>query len=300
MDITPTTRVLVTGASGILGWTLCKMLASRCEVAGACFSHPCVPEDTKSVRIDLGDPASIKSEVDRLKPEIIIHAGAITDPDKCETSPEAAFRVNFQGTHDLARLAAERGARLVYISTDLVFDGKRGDYREEDVPHPLSIYGVSKLRGEEAVSECCKDALIVRSTLIYGLGSPVSKTFLGRLLDNLDAGTRVQLFTDQKRNPVLVDELAAAVVLAIERDISGLYHIGGSEPASRCEFGRRVCHVFGLDERLIVPVTMDDAVFPARRPLDATLNTGKFARDAGFATSDLFTGLTKVKHALSS
>jgi dTDP-4-dehydrorhamnose reductase len=300
MDMTPTTRVLVTGASGTLGSALCRMLASRCEVTGAYFSHPCVPEDAGSVRIDLGDPAGIRAAIDALKPAIIMHAGAMTDPDKCEAMPETALRVNFQGTQDLARLADACRSRMVYVSTDLVFDGKRGNYCEADIPHPLSIYGVSKLRGEEAVSDCCEDSLVVRSTLIYGSGGPVSKTFLGRLLENLSAGMRVQLFTDQKRNPILVDDLAAAVVLALERDLSGLYHVGGAETASRCDFGRMVCQVFGLDEKLIVPITMDDAVFPARRPLDATLNIEKFVRSTGFAPSGLSEGLARAKEAFLS
>jgi len=97
------------------------------------------------------------------------------------------------------------------------------------------------------------------------------------------------------RNPVFVEELAAAILLALERDLSGLYHVAGAEAASRCEFGRRVCAVFGLDERLIVPITVDDAVFPARRPLNVTLNTDKLARDSGFVASDLFAGLSRAK-----
>ena len=295
MQIGPTTRVLVTGASGTLGWTVCEMLAAKCEVTGCYFSHPCVPEHVGSVRVDLGDPASIESAVAALRPEIVIHAGAVTDPDRCEAEPETALKVNFQGTQDVARLASGLGARLVYVSTDLVFDGKRGNYGEDDPPNPLNIYGMSKLHAEEAVRDCCPDALTLRSTLIYGSGSPVSKTSFGRLLDNLRAGRRVQLFTDQMRNPVFVEDLAAAILLALERDLSGLYHVAGAEAASRCEFGRQVCAVFGLDERLIVPITVDDAVFPARRPLNVTLNTDKLARDSGFVASDLFAGLSRAK-----
>lgn len=294
MRLGPKTRVVVTGASGTLGWTLCEMLAHRCDVTGTYLSHPCVPEGVRGVELDLGDTTSIRAVVEPARPDIIIHAAAITDPDECENDPEKAFRVNFEATHEIALLAADLGARLVYVSTDLVFDGKKGDYHEEDPPCPLSIYGMSKLRGEEAVLDACPGALVLRSALIYGFGSPTSKTFLGRMLESLSEGRRMQLFTDQMRNPILVDDLAAGIFRAIEEDLSGLYHLGGGEAASRYEFGRRVCQVFGLGDDLLVPVTMDDVVFPAKRPLDATLNTSKFKASTSFVPCDLVVGLARA------
>lgn len=158
----------------------------------------------------------------------------------------------------------------------------------------MSTYGVSKLRGEEAVLAVSPGAVVLRSTLIYGFAGPASKTFLGRMLESLSSGRRVQLFTDQMRNPVLVDDLAAGIVLAIKSDLGGLYHLGGGEAASRYQFGRRVCEVFGFSDELLVPVTMDDAVFAARRPLDATLNTAKFRDSTGFIPSDLRAGLARA------
>lgn len=294
MGLGPKTKVVVTGASGTLGWTLCEMLAHRCDIMGTYLSHPCVPEGARGVELDLGDRSSIRAMLQSARPDIIIHAAAISDPDQCENDAERAFRVNFEATHEIALMAAELGARLVYVSTDLVFDGKKGDYREEDPPCPLSIYGMSKLRGEEAVLEACPGALVLRSTLIYGFGSPASKTFLGRMLENLSDGRRIQLFTDQMRNPILVDDLAEGIFRAIEASLSGLYHLGGGEAASRYEFGRRACRAFGFGEELLVPVTMDDVVFPAKRPLDATLNISKFKSSTGFIPCDPAAGLARA------
>jgi dTDP-4-dehydrorhamnose reductase len=296
VDLTSETRVLVTGASGSLGWTLSGMLASRCRVSGTYLTHPRLRDGVAGTRLDLAaDSASVADVVASLKPDVIVHAAAITDPDRCERDIGVALAVNFEATGRLASVASRLGARMVYVSTDLVFDGAKGNYREDDPPRPLSVYGTSKLRGEEVVLEACSDALILRSTLIYGLAGPARCTFLGRMLDNLAEGRRVQLFTDQRRNPILVDDLAAGIVTAIESDLAGRYHFGGSEAVSRYQFGKAACQVFGCDEALLVPVTMDDAVFPAKRPADATLDIGKFVGATGLAPCGLVEGLRRAK-----
>ncbi|MFZ1946754.1 MAG: SDR family oxidoreductase [bacterium] len=295
MDLTPTTKVLVTGASGSLGWTLSGMLAAKCRVSGTYLTRPQLPDGVAGVRLDLAGGASIAELVTSLEPDVIVHAAAITDPDRCERDIGVALAVNFEATGRLASAASRLGSRLVYVSTDLVFDGAKGNYRESDQPRPLSVYGTSKLRGEEVALEACPDALVIRSALIYGLAGPARGTFLGRMLDNLAEGRRVQLFTDQRRNPVLVDDLAAGVVMAIRRDLAGLYHLGGSEAASRYQFGKAACEVFECDQALLVPVTMDDAVFPAKRPADATLDIGKFVAATGLAPCGLLEGLRRAR-----
>jgi len=301
MKISSRTRVLVTGASGSLGWVLSGALASRCKVTGTYCSHQLVPDGVEGLELDLaGDPGCIGGVVASVKPDIIVHAAAVTDPDLCEHDVKTAFRVNFEATHELALAAAQRGARLVYLSTDLVFDGRRGNYSESDQPRPLSVYGMSKLRGEEGALTACPGALVARSTLIYGFGSPSSKTFLSKLLEVFCDGRRMQLFTDQRRNPILVEDLAEAIVCALKKDLTGIYHVGGSECASRYDFGKVVCRVFGFDEDLLVPVTMEDAVFPARRPQDATLNIARLVEATGFTPSGLLEGLTRARSGHST
>jgi dTDP-4-dehydrorhamnose reductase len=294
--ISPQTRVLVTGASGSLGWAVSSALAARCKVTGTYLSHARVPDGVRGLRLDLAqDLTSIAAAVASAGPDVMVHAAAITDPDRCEQDVKAAFKVNFEATHEIALAASRQGSRLVYVSTDLVFDGRRGNYSENDQPRPLSVYGTSKLRGEEGALAACPGALVARSTLIYGFGSPSSKTFLARLLEVLGEGRRMQLFTDQMRNPVLLEDLAEAIVRALEKDLSGIYHVGGSESASRYDFGRVACRVFGYDEDLLVPVTMEDSVFPARRPQDATLDITKLVGATGFKPSGLLDGLTRAR-----
>ncbi len=295
MNIDASTKVMITGASGSVGWVLSKALAGRCEVFGTYASHPNVPEGVTGLKADLCDQWAMKEHLELYQPDIIVHLAAITQPDRCEQNPQLAFRVNFEATSEIARVAGTIGARLVYASSDLVFDGAKGSYTEEEVPRPLSIYGMSKLRAEEAALGLLDGTLVVRSSLMYGFGSPVSKTFLSRVLENLEQGEKMQLFTDQLRNPILIDDLAGAVIIAIEKDLSGIYHIGGPEIVNRHEFGRKVCRIFGYDEALLVPINMRDFPYDAKRPLDSTLNTGKYTGATGFVPRAMDAGLEAAK-----
>jgi dTDP-4-dehydrorhamnose reductase len=230
----------------------------------------------------------------------VVHSAAASDPDACERDPESAFRINFEATRGLALLAREVGSRVIFISTDLVFDGAKGNYSEQDQPCPLGVYAASKLRAEAAILEAGDPDLVLRSALIYGFAGPVAKTFLGRMLETLAGGCRIHLFTDQRRSPVLVDDLARGIILAIEQDLSGLYHLGGAEAVSRYEFGQQACRVFGCNEELLVPASQEDFALPAPRPLDATLDSGKFARATGFVPCGVGEGLDLAKRGRAS
>jgi dTDP-4-dehydrorhamnose reductase len=287
-------RVLVTGASGSLGWALSGMLLPGCEVVATYSSHPSVPDGTEALRLDLSDRDALGDLCRQNKPDIIFHCAAMANPDECEQDSRRAIRVNFEATVEIARIARDMGSRLVFTSTDLVFDGSRGDYREEDTARPLSIYGTSKLRAEEAVLGTDPGSLVVRSSLMYGMGSEASGTFLSGLMDALGEGRRMRLFTDQRRNPILTDDFARALMLAVEGDLSGLYHAAGPESLSRFEFGLQVCRAFGFDEALLDPISMEDFDFVAPRPLDSTLNTERFTSATGFRPAGIAEALAAL------
>jgi dTDP-4-dehydrorhamnose reductase len=287
--------VLITGGSGTLGWTLARLLAGRCGVIATHFSNPCTPEGVEAARLDLGDGASIRELLGDRNPGVIVHLAAVTNPDVCEVDPDRARRVNLEATAEIAASAARMGSRLLFASTDLVFDGRRGNYSEEDEARPLNIYGATKLDAEQAVLGACPEAFVFRTSLIYGLGSPVSKTFFSRVVEQLRQGRPMPLFTDQRRNPVLVDDLARALETVIERDLSGLYHIGGPDTVTRYEFGRLVCEAFGFAESLLVPTRMEDFASRAPRPLDCTLDSARFTSETGLRQMSLPEGLQALK-----
>jgi dTDP-4-dehydrorhamnose reductase len=295
LNLSRDTSVLITGASGTLGWVLAQRLSRECRVIGTYLSHACVPDGVAPVRMDLADPASVDDALRTHRPSVIVHAAAMTDPDDCERDPGRARAVNLDGSARLAVRGGEIGSRLVFISTDLVFDGARGHYRETDEARPLSIYGETKREAERLFV----GGAVMRSSLIYGWGSPVSGTFFSRLYGSLRAGRKMRLFTDQMRNPVSEHDLARAVVLAIERDLAGLYHIGGGETLSRIDFGRAVCEVFGFDDGLLVPISMDEFEYVAGRPLDSTLDISRFRAAAEFTPLGVREGLSRLKASLA-
>jgi dTDP-4-dehydrorhamnose reductase len=303
LNLSPDTSVLVTGASGALGWVLARRLAGNCRVAGTYFSHDVVPDGVEPVRMDLKDPGTVAAAMEAHRPRVVVHAAAMTSPDDCERDPASARAVNLYGSAALAEHASKLGSRVVYVSTDLVFDGKRGNYREQDEACPVSVYGRAKMDAERAFLERPGRAgvarpAVIRSSLIYGWGSPASGTFLSGLHGALRSGKGMRLFTDQMRNPVLEEDLAESVILAISHDLEGVYHAGGPEAVSRLDFGRAVCEVFGFDEGLLEPIAMSDFEYVADRPLDSTLNISKLAGATGFSPSSLRDGLARLASSL--
>lgn len=294
MSLSPSV-VLVTGASGSLGWVLARRLGREAEVVAAYHSDPSHPEGTRGARLSLEDPRGTKAFLEEYHPQTIFHLAAITNPDQCEKDPETAQRVNLEATRELAQWAGAEGAKLVFASSDLVFDGKKGDYREEDEPAPLSVYGRTKLDAEKAVFKACPGAVVVRGSLFYGIGGPKGRTFLSGLLEVLSRGERMRLFVDQRRNPVLVEDIAGAMVTVARRGLTGLYHVAGGEVVTRFDFGAMVCEIFGFDKRLLVPIKMADFEYEAPRPLDSSLNISKFREATGFEPTPIARALADLK-----
>ncbi len=294
MKIASSHTVLVTGVSGTLGWNLSRRLAGRCRVVGTFCSHKVAPSSVEAIGLDLRNIDRVADAIRSIKPHIIIHLAALTHPDVCEENPQVAFAINRDGTREIALAAETLGAKLVFASTDLVFDGSKGNYCEDDEAHPLSVYGKSKLEAERALLDICPDAFVFRTSLIYGFGSPVSGTFLTALLQRLGKGESMKVFTDQKRSPILVDDLARAIVLALEKDLTGRYHIAGSEVLTRYEFARLVCEAFGLDETLLVPIKMAEFDYVAKRPLDSSLDGTRFRHVSGFTPTPTVSALGRL------
>ncbi len=285
---------LVTGASGSLGWVLSRMLADRSPVIAAYHTHAAYPDGTRGTELNLGEAGALGRLLETHRPRIVFHLAAVTNPDQCERDPETARRVNLEATRELALWAAASGAKLVFASTDLVFDGKKGNYGEEDPAVPLSVYGRTKLEAERAVLEVCPGAAVIRGSLFYGLGGPAGRTFLSSILDALSRGAAIRLFTDQRRNPVLLEDLAGAMIRVADLDLVGLYHVAGRDVVTRYEFGKMVCTAFGFSKNLLIPISMADFEYDAPRPLDSSLNIAKFASATGLEPTPVVLALASL------
>ncbi len=289
-------RVLVTGASGFLGHQVALHLKDRHEVFGLYLTHPIVLEGCSVVGLDLTDGKSVHGFLEEVRPRVIVHTAALGDADRCERHPAEAHRVNVCGTEHLAQGAARIGARLVYISTDLIYDGAKGDYDEEDEPYPLNVYAETKLLGERRAVALCEKTLVLRLALLYGRGSLARLSFTDWLFERLTKRQEVPLFTDQYRTPLFIGQAAEVIGRLIEKpEVNGTYNLGGGERVSRYEFGLKFCQVFDLPKELLKPIPMETFGYRARRPKDCSLNSSKISTLLNVRPLTVEEGLQEMK-----
>lgn len=279
------TRVLVSGAGGLLAGRLAALLASRFDVVAGVRTTP-APSGLTTMRLDLLDEAALARALDEAALQAVVHAAAIGEPDRCERDPELAMRVNAEASGVLGRLCRERGLRLIALSTDMVFDGRRGWRREDDEPAPVQVYGRSKLAGERALLDAHPDAAVVRVCLVGGRGHGRRGSATESIAWTLSRGERARLFTDQRRTPVDPETVAELVSCLLRRRETGIFHCAGAEPVTRHELGLRVAERLGLDPGRIDAVRSTELPQAASRPPDVTLTCDR-ARGLGWTPRPL-------------
>jgi dTDP-4-dehydrorhamnose reductase len=288
------TDVLILGAKGMLGSACMRAFGA----AATSESPPDAPAERRAALtvagrdmddFDLAIRKDALAAITALVPRLIINCAAATDVDRCETDHDYADRGNLLAPRHAAEAAEALGARLLHISTDFVFRGdkagraaagpggdsgvERAAYTESDMPDPISYYGASKLAGEQAVFATAPDALVVRTSWLYGLGG---NHFPGKVLNWAADGGPLSVVDDQFGSPTYAEDLAAALKALVERDTSGLYHLGGAGCASRLEWARAALALAALDVQ-VLPARTADFPLPAARPANSCLDCGKAA-----------------------
>jgi dTDP-4-dehydrorhamnose reductase len=287
-------RILVTGASGLLGLNLALSAAEASggshTVFGTINEHPIHASAFTAIQADLRIPGAVERLLDQTQPDWVIHCAAMANVDACEANPEQARQLNSELPEKLAQHVARGGARLVHISTDAVFDGLRGGYTEEDSPNPLGVYARTKLDGEKAVAQADPGAIITRVNL-FGWSLSGARSLGEFFFYNLSAGKAVRGFTDVFFCPLLANDIAPLLIHMLEKRLSGLYHVVSRECTSKYEFGVRIARRFGLDESLIAPSSATEGGLKAARSPNLTLRTDKLAVALGAPPPDLSTGI---------
>jgi dTDP-4-dehydrorhamnose reductase len=283
-------RILVTGASGLLGLNLALETAKEHAVFGTVNQHAVNTRAFRVIQRDLLAPGSVERLLEQTQPDWVIHCAALTDLDACEANPALARQLNTEVPGRLATYVDRGGARLLHISTDAVFDGERGGYREDDEPHPLSVYAQTKLDGERAVQEANPSAIVARVNL-FGWSMSGKRSLGEFFFYNLKAEKEVMGFTDVYFCPLLVNHLAGKLVKMLELRLSGLYHVVSSECLSKYDFGVALARTFGLSENLIKPTSVEHGGLTAPRSMNLTLVADKLVQALGEPSPDLSTGL---------
>ena len=266
-------RVMITGASGQLAYDLQRVLGTNCRI------FPLAKAD-----MDVTDQSSVNRWTERIRPDVVIHAAAYTRVDEAETNRDQAFRVNALGTRNVAVAAQKCGAKLVYISTDYVFDGnKKTPYHEFDIPSPINVYGVSKLYGEEWVKSFHEQFFIVRTSWLFGRKGT---NFVKKILANAEKQRVLKVTQSEIGSPTYACDLAAFIKELIGTEKYGIYHASNEGQCSRFEFAQTILQEAGMSDVQVIPVLSEELRLQAKRPQYSALE-GMAAR---------LEGLTPLRH----
>ena len=286
-------KILITGSSGMLGVDLCEELERNYEVFGIDCVQFTVYSVQYFVKCDITDKESVEQAVAKIKPDVVIHAAAWTDVDGCELDPKKAYRINVEGAKNVALACKKSGAILVYISTDFVFDGKKKrPYKEGDKTGPLSVYGDSKLKGEEAVRKILKKYFILRTSWLYGRSG---KNFVDTIIAKAKSVKELKIVDDQFGSPTYTKDLAKAIHALVERSLLrvqrsevrtqntryGIYHVSNSGAVSWFSYAKEILRLAGFKMK-VTPILSEELNRPAKRPAMSVLDNGKFENFTGF------------------
>jgi len=287
------TRFLVTGASGLLGLNFALAVdGKKHEVTGVANTAPMLWATFKNVQLELTQPGMVEEMITAHQPEVVIHCAAMANVDACENDPAQARLVNAELPGTIAAACKRNNVRMIHISTDAVFDGTVGNYREEDKPNPLSVYASTKLEGERAVLAANPDALIARVNF-YGWSAAGNRSLAENFVHNLEAGKEMLGFTDVIFCPMNILDLSNVLVEAATLGIKGIYHMVGEQAMSKYQFGVRLAEIFGFNPGLIKPVSVNDSGLKATRSLNLSLSVEKLQKALGHALPEFNEGVKK-------
>ena len=280
-------RILVIGGGGQLGTKIVEKARDRFEVYATYLTRKPLLEESRIFQIDKTNREDIGALFRKLKPEVAVDTAALHNVDYCETHRDEAWKANVEGTRNLAEACKNHGTKMVFISTDYVFDGIKGNYLEDDEANPVNYYGLTKLEAEKIIAQTFSNYVIARPSIIYSYvpstqcesssGKPLN--FAMWLTQKLSNKESVKIVTDQYSSPTLADNLAQALLGLAESEKTGTYHTAGRTRLSRYEFALKITRKLGLEEALVAPIATNQLKQIAKRPVDSSLNVEKIQKD---------------------
>ena len=296
-------KILVTGSNGLLGQKLVYALYKRQDVNLVATSRGENRLGEKSGYVyeplDITDKEQVKKIISKHQPDCIINTAAMTNVDACEIRREECRLINVAAVENIVSSISGSKTHLIHLSTDFVFDGSSGPYSEEDIPNPLSYYAQSKYDSEKVVMQPENPWAIIRTIIIYGVSENMSRlNLILWALKSLRSGEKIRVVTDQYRAPTLAEDLADACISAALKNKQGVYHVSGSKTMSIIEIVKEVAGYFGLDKKLIEPVSSSSLNQPAPRPPRTGFIIDKAIRELDYHPHTLIEGLAIVKKQL--
>jgi len=281
-------KVLVTGANGLLGQHLVAQLINRkYEVVALGRGPSRLPFEASAYKyhdVDIATELAVNRVLSVEKPEVVIHAAAMTQVDECELNQELCERINVQGTSHIILNAELHSRKLIYISTDFVFDGEKGNYAEEDDMGPVNWYGFTKMQAESIVETCDMPWAIVRTCLVFGNALTGTRAnIISWVKENLTNGKPIKVVSDQVRTPTYIDDLVRGILLILEQNAEGTFHIAGKDVLTPYDMAIKSANYFNLDASLMTRVDASTFKQPGRRPLKTGFDISKAVSQLGYA-----------------
>lgn len=268
-------NILIIGGSGLFGRKLFDLFNTKTEYnVHATYQHTPIEKDCFH-HLDITNENEINQVFKKVKPDITILCSAFTDVDGCEQYKEKSYQINAIGAKKVACMVEHTNGKILYVSTDYVFDGNKGNYKENDMTNPINYYGHTKLKGEVNVKNFCSNYVIARTSVIYGDHKP---NFVTWLISQLSQNKQVSIVTDQIISPTHTLDLSEQIYSLIKHDVKGIYHTTGGEQLSRFNFTKEIAKVFNLDEELITPISMSNINWFAKRPKNSSLDVSKITK----------------------
>jgi len=298
-------RVLITGANGLLGQELVRLMSGTPTYDVLATGRQRVPLFSGGscgyMPLDICDYAAVRSVFQDFSPDVVINGAAMTQVDACEDERDLCWRVNADAVENLAAECLKSGTRLIQVSTDFIFDGTDGPYAEKDRPNPLSYYGRSKLAGENGVRKAgLDDWAIARTVLVYGTGENLSRSnFVLWVVNSLRAGKKISVVTDQFRSPTYAPDLADGIERIVRFQKNGIYHLSGRETLSVFDIAVRAAKVFDLDVSLVNRTDSNTFTQPAMRPPKTGFLILKAETELGFKPHTLDDALADLRRRLA-
>ena len=285
-------KILVLGGSGLIGRKILEKFKNQFDIISTHSNNP-PSNNTHSTKVSLPDDWMIlKNLIEKEKPDVVINTMAYSNLDFCEEHKKDAFSLHVEMMEKISSICSKTNSKVIFISTDYVFDGKQNKkYSEDAEPNPINYYGSTKVLAEKIVLKNPNNA-VLRTSLVYGYGERVR--FMKYVLDSLKNGNKVFAYNDIFNSATNLDELVESIEKVIEKDARGIFHTAGSTCVTRYDFAKIIARKFGFDESLVKPISIKESKVKAKRPVKPCLDNSKCSKILGYDFSDIESGVLKV------